>query len=336
MEKLRTDDSCFENLSGYPFEPNYVELSDSDGGSLRMHYVDEGAGEVILCLHGQPSWSYLYRKMIPIFVDAGYRVIAPDMIGFGRSDKPVDREDYTYANHVAWIKGLVEALDLKNITLVCQDWGGLIGLRVAAENADRFARIVAANTGLPDAQGVADNEVEGISSRMRDYYDSLPVHANALEMGMAMGGDTSGMGFLHWVKFCGESPGFSPQEVLTLSVGSLSEAEQQAYGAPFPDESYLAGGRQFPSLVPIIPDNPAIGANRAAWAVFEHWEKPFLTAFSDSDPVTAGAEVRFQKVVPGAKGQPHITIKGAGHFLQDQAPDELAQATIKLIVDNPL
>jgi haloalkane dehalogenase len=332
MEYVRTDDTRFANLPGYPFEPHYTEVPDFEGGTLRMHYVDEGAGPVILCLHGQPSWSYLYRKMIPIFVEAGYRIVAPDFIGFGRSDKPIERSNYTFANHVAWLKALLEALDLGGITMVCQDWGGLIGLRTAAENPDRFARIVAANTGLPDAQGITDDKVAEISQQMRDYYDSLPIHANAVEMAMAMGGDDTGMGFLHWVKYCAESPGFSPQEVLTLSTGGvLSEAEQNAYGAPFPDENYLAGGRQFPSLVPIMPDNPAIEANRAAWSVFEKWDKPFLTAFSDSDPVTAGGHVRFQQSVPGAKGQPHITIKGAGHFLQEQAAEELAEVTIKLI-----
>jgi haloalkane dehalogenase len=337
LQKLRTDDARFANLPGYPYAPNYTEVPDFDDDTLRMHYVDEGAGEVILCLHGQPSWSYLYRKMIPLFVDAGCRVIAPDMIGFGKSDKPTDRENYTYANHVAWVKALIEDLDLTNITLVCQDWGGLIGLRVAAENPERFARIVAANTGLPDAQGIADDQIGEVSNQMRAYYDSLPVPANVVEMFMAMGGDTSGMGFMHWVKFCSESAGFSPQDVLAMSLGeTLSVEEQQAYGAPFPDEAYLAGGRQFPSLVPIVPDNPAIVANRAAWAVFEQWDKPFLTAFSDSDPVTAGAHVRFQESVPGARGQPHITIKGAGHFLQDQAPVELAEATLKLIESNPV
>ena len=331
MQYLRTDESRFAELPGYPFAPNYVEVSDFDGGALRMHYVDEGQGPVILCLHGQPAWSYLYRKMIPIFVDAGYRVIAPDMIGFGRSDKPVERSNYTYANHVAWVTQLTEQLDLSDITLICQDWGGLIGLRVAAENPDRFARIVAANTGLPAADGIEEEQFTEVSNSMRGYYESLPVAANAVEMGTAMAGDNSGMGFMHWVKFCSESQGFSPQDVLTMSVGSLSEAEQNAYGAPFPDESYMAGARQFPSLVPIIPDNPAIPANRAAWKVFETWQKPFLTAFSDSDPVTAGGYKRFQKVVPGAQGQPHTTIKGAGHFLQEQAPQELANAAIKLI-----
>ncbi|MFT5896645.1 MAG: haloalkane dehalogenase [Candidatus Azotimanducaceae bacterium] len=337
MEFVRTDDSRFQDLPDYPFQPNYVNVDDLEGGQLRMHYIDEGQGEVILCIHGQPSWSYLYRKMIPIFVSAGYRVIAPDLIGFGKSDKPTQRENYTYANHVAWVKGLVESLDLTNITLVCQDWGGLIGLRVAAENEARFARLVPANTGLPDAEGVSDDKIEEMSGNMRAYFDSLAVPANVVEMATAMMGDTTGMGFLHWVKYCGESEGFSPQAVLTAMTGGvLSEAEQKAYGAPFPDESYHAGGRQFPSLVPIMPDNPAIPANRVAWAILKQWQKPLLTAFSDSDPVTAGGDVRFQNSVPGAQGQPHITIKGAGHFLQEQAPEELAAATIKLIQDNPV
>ena len=337
MEYLRTDESRFDDLPGYPFEPHYSEVPDLEGGTLRMHYLDEGKGEVILCLHGQPSWSYLYRKMLPIFLEAGCRVVAPDFIGFGRSDKPTSMDDYTYANHVAWLKALLENLDLSGITLVCQDWGGLIGLRAAAEGPDRFARIVIANTGLPDAQGIEDAQVAAVSDQMRAYRETLPVHANAVEMAMAMRSDNSGMAFLHWAKFCVESEGFSPRDLLTLSCGgALSEGEQRAYGAPFPDESYLAGARKFPSLVPIIPDDPAIEANRAAWAVFEQWQKPFLTAFSDSDPITAGAQVRFQESIPGAKGQPHVTIKGAGHFLQEQAPEELAQAALRLIADNPL
>ncbi|MFV2090698.1 MAG: haloalkane dehalogenase, partial [Pseudomonadales bacterium] len=307
------------------------------GGVLRMHYVDEGAGEVVLCLHGQPSWSYLYRKMIPLIVNAGYRVVAPDFIGFGKSDKPKARADYTYASHVAWLTALLENLDLTDITLICQDWGGLIGLRSAAESPDRFARIVAANTGLPDAQGVAEEKVAEVSGRMREYYQSLPVHQNPVEMAMAMSGDDTGMGFLHWVKFCAESDGFVVGDLLNLSCGgALSEAEQGAYNAPFPDDEHMAGARQFPSLVPISPDNPAIAANRAAWAVFAGWQKPFLTAFGDSDPVTAGAHVRFQESIPGARDQPHITIKGAGHFLQEQVPEELAGAAIGLMRDNPL
>jgi haloalkane dehalogenase len=339
MECLRTPDERFASLPGYPYSPNYVEVADPDGGSLRMHYLDEGpsTGEVILCLHGQPTWSYLYRKMIPLLVARGFRVVAPDFIGFGRSDKPASRDDYTYANHVGWLQALLKNLDLKDITLVCQDWGGLIGLRAATRTPERFARIVAANTGLPDAQGVAGDDVARISNAMRAHYESLPVHNNPMEMGTAMISDDSGMGFLHWVKFCAETPVLRVSDVIQFSCGgALSEAEAAAYDAPFPDDSYLSGARQFPSLVPIMPDNPAIPANRRAWEVFSGWNKPFLTAFTDSDPVTAGAHVRFQKSVPGARNQAHVTIKGAGHFVQEQAPGELSAAVIEFVHANPL
>jgi haloalkane dehalogenase len=303
-----------------------------------MHYVDEGprGGELILCLHGQPTWSYLYRMMIPLFVAKGYRVIAPDFIGFGKSDKPSLRSDYTYVRHVDWLDALLTNLDLNDITLVCQDWGGLIGLRVAAQAPARFARIVTANTGLPDAPGIEGEEVQKVSDAMRAYYESLPVHQNAMEMGAGMSSDTSGMGFLHWVKFCAETPNLKVSDVVKFSAGGLlSDAQVAAYDAPFPDDSHMAGARQFPSLVPIMPDNPAITANRAAWQVLEAWKKPFFTAFSDSDPVTAGAHVRFQKSVPGAQGQKHVTIEGAGHFLQEQAPDALAAAVLQFVADNP-
>ena len=354
METLRTPDERFENLSGYPFAPHYVEVPNPDGGApLRMHYVDAGAehGEPILCLHGQPTWSYLYRRMIPIFAAAGHRVIAPDFIGFGRSDKPTARGDYTYARHVEWLKALLAALDLRDITLVCQDWGGLIGLRAAAEVPERFARIVAANTSLPDgqvrdagaqrfaggAQNVPDDQVADVSKRMRAYYDGLPAFESLQGLAMAMAADTSGWGFLNWVKFCAATPRFSVSELLTFSTrGSITAVEAAGYDAPFPDDAHMAGARQFPSLVPIIPDDPAIPANRAAWRVFEAWEKPFFTAFSDNDAVTAGAHVRFQETVPGAKGRSHVTIEGAGHFLQEQKPAELAGAVLRFITETPL
>ena len=258
---LRTPDARFEDLDGFPYTPNYVDVPDPDGGELRMHYVDAGppAAAPILCLHGQPTWSYLYRKMIPLFVDAGHRVVAPDFIGFGRSDKPAERSDYTYARHVDWLKSFLDALDLRAITLVCQDWGGLIGLRAATEQPQRFARIVAANTGLPDAEGVADADAKRISDAMRSYYASLPVHQSAAEMGMAMRGDRSGMGFLHWVKFCAETPSLRVSDVVRVSGGGTRGDQQAAaYDAPFPSDRYMAGARQFPSLVPIMPDNPAI------------------------------------------------------------------------------
>jgi len=355
----RTPLERFRALPDYPYEshysnvlpagstPNNGEASRNSGelkgtgktDALNMHYLDEGPadGELILCLHGQPTWSFLYRKMIPAFTAAGYRVITPDFIGFGKSDKPSERSDYTYANHVSWLKGLLKNLNLNHITLFCQDWGGLIGLRVAAEMPERFARIVAANTGLPDAQGVEADQIKTVSDAMRAHYASIPVHQSALDMAMAMAQDSTGMGFLHWVKFCAESPHFKVSDVVNMSCGgALTTEEIAAYDAPFPDDSYLAGARQFPSLVPIIPDNPAIPANRAAWKVFEQWQKPFLTAFSDSDPVTAGAQVRFQQTIPGARNQQHVTIKGAGHFLQEQAPDSLTEAVRSFIEANPL
>lgn len=337
MKSLRTDDSRFSNLPGYAFKPHYAEVDDLEGGSLRMHYLDEGEGDLVLCLHGQPSWSYLYRKMIPILVAGGCRVIAPDLIGFGKSDKPASRDNYTYANHVAWLTDLLTQLDLRDITMICQDWGGLIGLRCAAENQARFARIVVANTGLPDAADIADDKVQETSDFMRAHYESIPVPENNQQLGTAMATDNSGLGFLHWVKFASDSTGFNAGNTLKTVCGdTLSDEEQAAYDAPFPSEEYMMGARQFPSLVPLYPDNPAIAANRAAWKTFSTWEKPVLTAFSDSDPITAGANERFENSIPGAKGQAHTIIKGAGHFLQEQAPEELSEAALKFIRDNPL
>jgi len=294
MEILRTADERFGNLPGYSFEPHYVEV---DG--LRIHYVDEGSREAgpVLMMHGEPSWSYLYRKMIPIITAAGYRAIAPDLVGFGRSDKPAQREDYTYQRHVDWMRGVLEALDLKGITLVGQDWGGLIGLRLAAEHEERFARVVAANTGLP----TGDITMGEAFLRWQRYSQSVPVfHAG----GIVKGGCVSEL----------------PPEVIA------------AYDVPFLDDSYKAGARQFPLLVPTTPDDPAAAPNRKAWKVLSRWEKPFLTAFSDSDPVTQGADRLFRQVIPGAKGQPHTTIVGAGHFLQEDKGEELAQVVVDFIV----
>ena len=293
MQTLRTPDERFANLPGYPFTAHYVEV---DG--LRIHYVDEGPrdGEVILMFHGEPSWSYLYRKMIPLFTSAGYRAVAPDLVGFGRSDKPTQREDYTYQRHVDWMRGVIESLDLQGITLVGQDWGGLIGLRLAAELEPRFARIVAANTFLPT-------------------------------------GDTPpGEAFLNWQRYSQETPHFNPGGI--VKGGCVSELTSEiiaAYNAPFPDDGYMAGARQFPTLVPTTPSDPASEPNRRAWEVLRRWEKPFLTAFSDSDAITRGGDVFFQRVVPGTKGQPHTTITGAGHFLQEDKGEELAQVILRFL-----
>jgi haloalkane dehalogenase len=293
MEILRTSDERFSNLPGYAFEPHYVEV---DG--VRVHYVDEGpeSAELVLMLHGEPSWSYLYRKMIPIITAAGYRAVAPDLVGFGRSDKPVQREDYTYQRHVDWMRGLLEALDLRHITLVCQDWGGLIGLRLVAEHGERFARVVATNTGLPTGD--------------------MPMSD----------------AFLAWQRYSQMTPNFHVGGIVKGGcVNDLSPEVIAAYNAPFPDDRYKAGARQFPLLVPTSPDDPASVPNRKAWEVLARWEKPFLTAFSDSDPITRGSDRVFQKVIPGTKGQPHTTIVDAGHFLQEDKGEELARVVVDFI-----
>ncbi len=324
MDFVRTPDERFEGLKDYPFEPHYVSVDAGDGSELRMHYLDEGEGELILCLHGQPSWSYLYRKMIPLLVEAGYRVIAPDLIGFGKSDKPTDRDSYTYGNHVHWLTAFVEALDLSEITVVCQDWGSLIGLRVVAENEARFAGVVLGNGGLPDGTGIP----EEMAPQLHELLKSTPA-LPPMEMFMKMAGPMEDRPqFMYWVKHCDAYPEFHPAVIMKTSLRNCDDEEERAWAAPFPSQDYMAGARQFPSLVPIIPDNPAIPANKAAWEIFRKFEKPFLTAFSDGDPVTRGGEKRWIEEVPGAKGQPHPIIENAGHFLQDDAPEALARIVI--------
>jgi len=293
MRTLRTPESRFENLPDYEFEPNYVDI---DG--LRMHYVDEGAedGSVVLLLHGEPSWSYLYRHMIPPLAKAGFRVVAPDLIGFGRSDKPAKKSDYSYADHVAWMKAFIEALDLTQITLFCHDWGSLIGLRVAAENEQRFARIALGNGGLP----TGDQEMP--------------------------------RAFLIWRAFALYSPWFPIGKIVQKgTVTELGEHVVAAYDAPFPSSSYKAGARAFPKLVPTRPDDPASDANRAAWKVFARWQKPFLTTFSNRDPITRGGEVPWQKTVPGAQEREHVKIRNAGHFLQEDKGPELTDVLIDFV-----
>jgi len=293
MQLLRTPDECFQGLPDYPFDPHYVE---TDG--LRIHYLDEGprSGELVLLFHGEPSWSFLYRKMIPILTAAGCRVLAPDLVGFGRSDKPALREDYTYARHVAWMRGWLLALDVRDATLVGQDWGGLVGLRLVAENEERFARVVAANTGLPT------------------------------------GDRNLGAAFEAWKKFSQEVPEFPVGHIVRGGcVTEMSDAVMAAYDAPFPDEWHKAGARQFPLLVPATPDDPGAVANRKAWEVFARWTKPFLTAFSDQDKITKGAEKLFQEKIPGAKGRAHPTIVGGGHFLQEDRGPELAKAILDFV-----
>jgi haloalkane dehalogenase len=286
MEILRTPDDRFAALPGHAFAPHYAQL-----GELRVHYVDEGPrdGAVVLCLHGEPSWSYLYRKMIPPLAGAGLRVVAPDLVGFGRSDKPASPDDYTYQRHVDWMAGFLDALGLRDLTLFCQDWGGLIGLRLVAEDPQRFARVVASNTFLPTG-------------------DRPPPEA-----------------FLRWRAFAQAVPEFPAGRIVAGGCARPVAPEVvAAYDAPFPDERYKAGARRFPALVPASPDDPASAPNRAAWERLRAYTRPFLTAFGDSDPITRGADARLQAAIPGAAGQPHTTVARAGHFIQEDAGEELA------------
>jgi haloalkane dehalogenase len=298
MKVLRTPDARFAALPGYTFEPHYVEVPDGEGGSLRIHYVDVGPrdGAVVLLLHGEPSWSYLYRKMIPGLVAGGLRAVAPDLVGFGRSDKPTERSDYTYARHVAWVRACIEKIGLRDMTLFAQDWGSLIGLRLVAEHPDAFARVVISNGGLPTGD-----------QQMPDA-------------------------FLAWRKFSQEAESFDVGRIVARACATDPTPDViAAYDAPFPDDTYKAGARQFPVLVPASPDDPATLANRAAWQALARFEKPFLTAFGDKDPITRGADRLMQQMIPGAKGQPHTTVAGGGHFIQEDRGEELAQILVRFV-----
>lgn len=295
MQVLRTPDARFEALTDYPFAPHYAEVVDPDGTTLRVHYLDVGPRDAapVLLMHGEPSWSYLYRHFVGPLAEAGHRVLAPDLIGFGKSDKPADRADYTYERHVDWMAQWLTGLDLTGATLFCQDWGGLIGLRLVAAMPERFAGVIAGNTGLPVGTGWSE-------------------------------------GFEKWREFSQRIPEFGCGFILQgATVRALSDAEMAAYDAPYPDESYKEGARQFPMLVPVTPEHASVAENRAAWEVLSRFDKPFLTCFSDSDPVTKGGERAFIERVPGARAQPHRIIANAGHFLQEDKPEEL----VSLILD---
>ncbi|MEW5684039.1 MAG: haloalkane dehalogenase [Pseudomonadota bacterium] len=296
MQLLRTPDDRFAQLPDWPFQPRYAEVTDPAGDTLRLHYVDEGPrdGAPVLLMHGEPSWAYLYRHVIAGLVARGRRCIAPDLIGFGRSDKPAARDDYTYERHVGWMSQWLTALELEDLHLFCQDWGGLIGLRLVAAFPDRFAGVVVANTGLPTGSGLTD-------------------------------------GFKAWLQMSQTMPVMPIGGIVNMGVArALTDAEVAAYDAPYPDESYKEGARQFPMLVPVTPEHGSVAENLQAWSVLERFEKPFVTAFSDGDPVTKGGEAVFQSRVPGAKGQPHVTLKG-GHFLQEDSAAEIVDVIDALI-----
>ena len=322
MDVLRTPDGQFANLKGYAFSPNYHEVTAANGTALRIHYLDEGPrdGQPILCMHGQPSWSYLYRKMIPILTEAGYRVIAPDLIGFGRSDKPAAMSDYTYQAHVDWMSDWLTGLDLTGLTLMCQDWGGLIGLRLAGAFPKRFKRLVIANTGLPNTKTISDE----MSEMMGQMYQTVPVPDAAMVAEQFASGSPGA--FLYWVKYAAESPSFSVRDVFGLLSNVKDSAVLDGYAAPFPTDDYIAGARQFPALVPLRPEGkPDREAGDKAWAVLEQAGLPVLTAFSDGDPVTKGGEQAFIKRLKNVK---NVTIKGGGHFLQEDTPEPLSREII--------
>jgi haloalkane dehalogenase len=294
---LRTPDERFEHLPDFPYEPHYLDVE-----KIRIHYVDEGSkdAEAILLMHGEPSWSFLYRHMIPVFLKEDFRVVAPDLVGFGRSDKPTQQSDHTYAKHVKWMTKWMKTLDLQSITLFCQDWGSLIGLRMAIENQDRFKRIILSNGGLPTGE-----------QSMSDA-------------------------FSRWREFSRTAPKFNIKQIIQGgTVTKLSKEILNGYDAPFPDDTYKAGARIMPSLVPISIDDPEHLANKEAVEKFKKWTKPFLTAFSDKDPITRGGERFWQENIPGAQGQEHTTIKDASHFVQEDKGAELANVILKFIRNNP-
>lgn len=295
MKVLRTPDSAFAGITDFPFAPHYLEITDpADGTRLRLHYLDEGPRDapVVLMMHGEPSWCYLYRKMIGPVAAAGFRVVAPDLIGFGKSDKPAKKADYSYARHVSWMRQWIESLDLTQMTLVCQDWGSLIGLRLVSEMPDRFASVALSNGGLPE-------------------------------------GGKAPRAFAIWRAFSKWSPVFPIGRIVNAGARrGLNPSEIAAYDAPFPDRSYKAGARIFPSFVP-FENNVAVPDQKRAWQVLEQFDKPFLCCFSDGDPVTRGGEARFIDRVPGTKGQPHCTLHG-GHFIQENDPQGFVECLLKV------
>lgn len=297
MQVLRTPDERFEHLEGYPFAPRYTDV-----GGLRMHHVELGPPPAapVLLLHGEPTWSYLYRHMIPIIAAAGHRAIAPDFIGCGRSDKPASTREYSYEAHVDWTAAWIEANALRDITLVCQDWGSLIGLRLVGEHPEWFARVVVANGFLPAGDR------------------PLP------------------LAFKLWQVFARFSPVFPVRAVVRAGcVRALSAGALRGYAAPFPGGRYKAAIRAFPRLVPSSPRDPAAPANRRAWDVLREWRRPFLTAFADGDPVFRGLDRVLQQRIPGAAGQEHQTVRAAGHFIQEDAGPELAEIVARFIATAP-
>ncbi len=352
MKILRTPDARFENLADYPFEPNYTVIKTHDGDDLRIHHLDEGETDrpIVLCMHGQPVWSYLYRKMIPHLTAAGMRVIAPDLVGYGKSDKPAALEDYSYERQVEWLGAWLDANDFTNITFFGQDWGGLVGLRLVVNHPDRFDRVVISNTGLPYNPDVPAEVV----AEIEDFRANKPT-PTIIEMQQALGQMTdrthAATKFAYWQKFCWENEDLPVGFMMSMTMENRSNAARafkfllhklgmrspfptslaRAYEAPFPDSSYKMGPRAMPSHVPTLPTSASLDAQGKAWEFFESFEKPFLCAFADDDPVTSGGQTEFLARVPGTKDLPHTTIKGGGHFVQENAPEQVSKVIVDLI-----
>ena len=353
MKILRTPEQCFINLKDYPFEPNYTVIKTECGNDMRIHHIDEGPkdGPIILCMHGQPVWSYLYRKMIPFLNHQGIRVIAPDLPGYGKSDKPAARKDYSYQRQVDWISQWLEANDFNNLNFFGQDWGGLIGLRVIADHPERFDRVIISNTGLPYRPDVPEEIVQQVREfRENAKTPTLPEMARKLRTT----DKDQGLSFAYWQKYCWETKdipiGFMMSSMLerkrsklstmldllfiNLGLKNVSPFQTElgkAYAAPFPNQFYKMGPRAMPSQVPTMPDDPSLEAQKKAWEFYKTFEKPFLCAFSDNDPVTRGADREFLNLVPGAKGQTHSTVEGGGHFIQEEKPEEISEIIINFI-----
>jgi haloalkane dehalogenase len=313
----RTPDDRFDDLSDYPYPPNYLQVEARGVGAVRMHYVDAGPadGPVVVLMHGQPTWSYLYRRVIGVLAAAGLRVIAPDNIGYGRSDKPTDPTDYTFARHVDWLHGLISGLDLRDVTLVGQDWGGPLGMSVLARDPDRFARVVATNTILH----TCDPALEG---QLTWAHHGVGEHRMMLEETL-----------LDYVRFYQRAPDIVPSYFLDAVAGPLPADVLAAYDAPFPDRTFTAGLRHLIALIPLTRNDPGAAIGRTTMAALEQWRKPFLTAYSDGDPATSGWERVFQQRVPGARGQDHVIIQGAGHFVPEQRGEELGGIVARFVAD---
>jgi len=347
---LRTPDDRFADLADYPFSPNYTVVQTEDGSDLRIHHLDEGPteGPLVLCMHGQPVWSYLYRKMIPYLTAAGMRVIAPDLPGYGKSDKPAAREDYSYERQVEWMGNWLEKNDFSNITFFGQDWGGLIGLRLVVNHADRFDRVVIANTGLPYSPDVPAEVVKEVE----DFWANSPTPSLVqMQRALSQMAGNQATKFAYWQKFCWETEDMPIGFMMSMTMEQRSNlvtafkfmlhaagihspmpsSLAKAYDAPFPSARFKMGPRAMPSQVPTLPTSPSLTAQRKAWEFFDTFEKPFLCAFADNDPVTAGAAEQFIRRVPGTKGLPHTTIKRGGHFVQENAPEQVSQVIIDLI-----